>query len=61
MPVSAVELVGKRWRVPCGTVLNYFTTLAGLIAGGLGYAIRSWVELQLVVSAPLALMLAGFW
>ncbi|XP_043239458.1 organic cation transporter protein-like isoform X1 [Amphibalanus amphitrite] len=59
--VMAVELVGKRWRVPCGTALNYFTTLGALVAGGLGYAIRDWVQLQLVVTAPLLLLFAGFW
>ena len=56
-----MEQVGRRWRVPCGTVLNYFTTLGSLVAGGLGYAIRDWVQLQLAVTAPLALLLAGFW
>ena len=56
-----MELVGKRWRVPCGTALNYFTTLAGLVVGGLGYAIRDWVQLQLAVTGPLVLLLAGFW
>ncbi|XP_037078720.1 organic cation transporter protein-like [Pollicipes pollicipes] len=59
--VLAVELVGKRWRVPCGTVINYFTTVGALVAGALAYAIRGWVDLQLVCTAPLVLLLAGFW
>ena len=60
-PVAAVEMVGKRWRVLCGTVLNYFTSVGGLLTGGLGFAIRDWVELQLATSGPLVLLLTGFW
>lgn len=59
--VLCIEMVGKRWRVLCGSALNVFTTLGVLLALLLAFWQRDWLTLQVISSTPLLLLAALFW
>ena len=59
--LSAVELVGPKWRAVTGTLLAELYGMGFMILAGLGYLLRHRLPFYLAVSAPSMVCLLYLW
>lgn len=58
--VSAMELVGPKYRVVAGFVIQGFYSLGFMSLAGIAYFIRNWRYLEVAITAP-ALVFVSYW
>lgn len=51
-----VEMVGPKWRVFAGIVIEYFWAFGYVLIAAIAYGIRDWRMLALAISVPQALL-----
>jgi len=59
--VSGVEMVGRKKREMSGMVLNYFYAVGEAAVALVAWLSKSWVVIQLAVSAPPAVFILYYW
>ncbi|XP_067929065.1 organic cation transporter protein-like [Watersipora subatra] len=59
--VLGMELIGPNYRIIAGIVIEIFWAIGFLILIGLGYAIKRWMYIQLVITLPVILFIAYYW
>lgn len=59
--VAGVELVGTQKREMGGVLLNYFYAVGEAAVGLVAWMTKSWVAIQLAVSAPPAMFILYYW
>ncbi|GFG40420.1 hypothetical protein Cfor_01589 [Coptotermes formosanus] len=59
--IIGVEMVGRQKRETSATVLNYFYALGEAAVALVAWLSKSWVVIQLVVSAPPAVFILYYW
>ncbi|XP_067675071.1 organic cation transporter protein-like [Haliotis asinina] len=59
--VLGLEIVGPSKRIWAGMVIKYFFALGLLLIDGLGYVIRDWHHMELVVTCLVAVFLPYWW
>jgi OCT family organic cation transporter-like MFS transporter 4/5 len=56
-----VELVGRQKREMSGILLNYFYAVGEAAVGLVAWLTKSWVAIQLAVSAPPVVFMLYYW
>jgi OCT family organic cation transporter-like MFS transporter 4/5 len=56
-----VELVGRQKREMSGILLNYFYAVGEAAVSLVAWLTKSWVAIQLAVSAPPAMFILYYW
>ncbi|XP_033611642.1 organic cation transporter protein isoform X2 [Cryptotermes secundus] len=59
--ILGVELVGTQKREMSGVLLNYFYAVGEAAVGLVAWLTKSWVAIQLAVSAPPAMFILYYW
>jgi OCT family organic cation transporter-like MFS transporter 4/5 len=59
--VSGVEMVGRHKREMSAMVLNYFYAIGEAAVALVAWLSKSWVVIQLAVSAPPAVFILYYW
>ncbi|KAL8570505.1 hypothetical protein ACOMHN_008862 [Nucella lapillus] len=57
----STELVGPRYRVIAGFVIQSFYSVGFMTLAGIAYFIRSWRYLEIAITAPALLFIAYWW
>ena len=59
--VAVTELIGPKYRVFGSVMWNITFSIGAVLLSGLAYAVRDFVELQLVLSAPAFITFVYWW
>lgn len=54
---TGVEAVGQKYRTMCGFIYQILTAIGSIILGIVAYYVRDWKNLQLIIGAPMFLLL----
>ena len=57
MMTIGIEAVGKKYRVVCGFIYQIITSIGSISLGFVAYYVRDWRSLQLIIGAPMFLLL----
>jgi len=56
--VWGIEAVGQKYRVVCGFIYQIITSIGSISLGFVAYYVRDWRSLQLIIGAPMFLLLS---
>ncbi|XP_067931131.1 organic cation transporter protein-like [Watersipora subatra] len=59
--VLGMELIGPKYRLVAGIVIQYFFALGYVLVTGFAYATKQWQYLEIAMSAPSFLFLTYYW
>lgn len=58
---TGVEITGPEKRTISGNVIELFFTAGMILLGFVAYLVRNWQHLNLIVSLPGFVFMAGYW
>jgi len=59
--VWGVEAVGQDYRLLCGFLYNFVTSIGTILLGVVAYFVRDWRTLQLIIGVPMFSLLVLHW
>ena len=60
MPI-VVEMVGPRWRLHTGIMIEYFWAAGYMLIALIAYYVRDWRHLQLCLCVPIFALTLHWW
>lgn len=56
-----MELIGPKYRLVAGIVIQYFFAIGYVLLTGIAYGLKDWTYIQFAISAPSFILLIYGW